>query len=116
MRCDTLDRQLSASFDDPGAFEGDVEAHVAECLRCQAQLVRYRRLRAELAGLKRGSAATDDDLLDDILGTLDASAWARFVARRSRQALCALVAAAGAAGAAGAIVAVGRARGRRLAG
>ena len=113
MRCDTLDRQLSATFDDPSSFEGDLEAHVAQCLRCQARLVRYRRLRAELAGLRSGSAVTDDGLLDDILGTLDASTWARFVARRSRQTLCALVAAAGAAGA---IVAVGRVRGRRLAG
>ena len=116
MRCETIDRRLSESFEDPGALDADLAAHVGGCLRCQAELVRYRRLRHELARLRPEPAVTTDGLLDDIFGTLDASAWARFLARRGRQALCTLVAAAGAAGAAGAIVAVGRVRHRRLAG
>ncbi|HET8929531.1 MAG TPA: hypothetical protein VFN21_02620 [Acidimicrobiales bacterium] len=113
MRCETLDRRLSATFEDPSSFRGDLEVHVAECLRCQAELARYRRLRFELANLRSEPAIDADGLLEDIFGTLDASTQARLLARRGRQALCTLVAAAGAAGA---IVVVGRVRSRRLAG
>ncbi len=113
MRCETLDRHLSATFEDPSSFQGELEDHVAACLRCQAELARYRRLRSELAWLRSEPVVEADGLLEDILGTLDAATRARLVARRGRQAICTLVAAAGAAGA---IVMVGRVRSRHLAG
>lgn len=113
MRCETLDRRLSTTFEDPSSFQGELEVHVAECLRCQAELARYRRLRTELADLRSEPPIDVDGLLEDILGALDASTRARLVARRGRQAVCTLVAAAGAAGA---ILMVGRVRSRRLAG
>lgn len=113
MRCDTLDQRLSATFDDPSTFQGELEAHVAGCLRCQAEMVRYRRLRNELAGLRTTPGVSVDGLFEDIVHSLDASVWARFAARHGRQAICTVAAAAGAAGA---IVLLGRARGRHATG
>ncbi len=112
MRCETLDRQLSAAFD-VAALDDELQSHVAECLRCQAEVVRYRRLRTELAGLRAQPVPPVDGLLDDILGTLDASARARRMLRRGRQVAC-TVAAAG--GAIGALVLLGRVRNRQITG
>ena len=46
MRCEEVARLLPDAVDDPAAspFPADLKAHVETCLRCQAELARYRRL------------------------------------------------------------------------
>ncbi|MBS1846683.1 MAG: hypothetical protein JST73_00240 [Actinobacteria bacterium] len=116
MRSDTAHPRLSTILDDPGSLDEAVEAHVANCLRCQADVVRYRHLGRAFVDLRDRFGADDDQLLDRILTTLDASEHARRVARRVRRIIYMVAAAGAAAGATGAAVAVGHARTRRPAG
>lgn len=110
MQCETLDPRLAASCDDPDAMEPDVSEHVESCLRCQAELVHYRRLRSELSELEGGALPATDGLLNEILTGLDRSVTRRSHLRRARRVTCTLAAAAGTVGA---VVIVGRVRHRR---
>lgn len=43
LTCRAVRLQLP-SMDDPGSLDGTLGAHAATCLRCQAEISRYRRL------------------------------------------------------------------------
>lgn len=49
----------------------DASAHMARCLRCQAELASYRRLRRSLVMVRDRPVAVDDMLAPDILFALD---------------------------------------------
>ena len=86
------------------------------CLRCQADLARYRRLRRTLAGLRLEHLPVPTDLLIEVDLELDEAAdrWAREHRERRRAAYLGGLAAATAAGVGGVLVLA--ARGRRAAG
>ncbi len=71
--------------------------HVAECLRCQAELAGYRRLRRTMRLLAHDIAPIDDSLEDEILIALDREGQrlSRRVPVRTAATLGGLAAAAG---------------------
>jgi hypothetical protein len=113
MPCDELSPRLAASLDDPTVLGVDDHAHLAGCLRCQAEVARERRLRRGLAGLRDVVLVPPDDLLDHVYDALDL-ADGRHV-RHRRVAWVGGLAAATAAAAGGAIVLAARTRRHRLA-
>ncbi len=69
--CDRLTERLAAAVDDASAL-GELEwAHVAQCLRCQADLAQYRRLRRLLANLGDERQVPTPELLAGLLADLD---------------------------------------------
>lgn len=69
--CDRIAELMPDLLDDPWLLcEADSD-HVAQCLTCQAEKARYRKLRRTLASLASTSATVDTELLDRILERLD---------------------------------------------
>ena len=94
-RCDELAEDLAAA--DDGVLVGEARVHVAECLRCQAELANYRRLRRSLRGLADVPGPVDPTLQHDILLALDRAdeRRARRVPARTAATIGGLAAAAG---------------------
>ena len=70
MRCDALARALSAAGDDE-PLQGRARRHVDSCLRCQAELVQYRKLLRVLRTLRTEVLAPGPSLAADILEGLE---------------------------------------------
>jgi hypothetical protein len=69
MRCDEVTALLPALVDgEPVSL--DVQRHVDTCLRCQAELARYRRLLRTLALLRSRYAEPAPGLLGDTLAAI----------------------------------------------
>ena len=107
------------------AAEGDTvlgraqRRHVERCLRCQAEVVQYRRLLRAMRSLRTDVLEPAPGLLADILATLEEAGErqaVRSLLSGRRMAYLGGLAAATAAGAAGAIVFATRTRRARLAG
>jgi anti-sigma factor RsiW len=113
MPCDELTPRLAASLDDATVLDRDDHAHLAGCLRCQAEVARERRLRRSLAGLLDVVLVPPDDLLEQIADVLDDDDLRH--GRHRRVAWVGGLAAATAAAAGGAIVLAARTRRHRLA-
>jgi hypothetical protein len=130
--CREVSAVLPAFVDDPKVLEGlgggAGEQHLRECLRCQADVVRYRRLRRTMRGLSevgnladpgsgsRGSTSGPGLAMADALMTLE-SALDEALGRRERiriagrkTALLGGIAAATAAGVGGVLVLATRRR------
>lgn len=60
-----------------GRLDDRAERHVASCLRCQAELARYRKLRRILRGLGQAGIDPSPELLPTILAALDQAASGR---------------------------------------
>jgi hypothetical protein len=90
-----------------------VERHVATCLRCQADMVRYRRLRRTMRRWSQAGVEPGSDILPGILASLEragrGSRWVPASAGR-RTAYVGGVAVATAGAAAGVLVWVNRRR------
>lgn len=109
MRCESVSLQLAEIADGLNRLPLDAERHVESCLRCQAELVQYRRLLRALTALRGQYLTPDDGLLEDILTALRPPATVHRLHRRSRKAAyLGGIAAAATAGAAGAIVIASR--------
>lgn len=109
MRCESVSLQLAEIADGLNRLPLDAERHVESCLRCQAELVQYRRLLRALTSLRGQYLTPDDSLLEDILTALRPPATVHRLHRRSRKAAyLGGIAAAATAGAAGAIVIASR--------
>lgn len=113
MRCDRVADVLPGLVDGADRLDPAGRDHVEHCLRCQADLARYRRLRRELLALRPGTAPVPADLLAELLAGLDIGDGRHRHVRR-RAAYLGGIAAATAAGVGGVLVLA--ARGRRLAG
>jgi hypothetical protein len=114
MPCDLLAPRLAAFLDDPTLLDAEDHAHLAGCLRCQAEVARERRLRRSLAGMRDVVLVPPDDLLEQIVDLLDEDDL-RHGRQRRVVWVGGIAAAATAAAAGGAIVLAGVTRRRRLA-
>ena len=115
MRCDEVTTYLPALVDGE-PVDAAVDAHVQSCLRCQAELARYRRLLRTLAMLRTRYVEPTPGLLSDTLAAITDAA--EHGARRtllSGKRLAYAGAIGGGALAAGATAAVLIARSRRRA-
>jgi hypothetical protein len=115
MRCEQLTESLSDAADGLVVLDADARHHVERCLRCQAELVQYKKLLRALRALRTEVLAPAPGLLPDILTHLEEagerSAIRSMISGR-RAAYLGGIAAATAAGAAGAIVLASRSRRR----
>ncbi len=107
MRCEDLDGRLAGAADGSLDLDGAARRHVEQCLRCQAELVQYRKVLRALRSLRTDRLEPAPGLLPEILATIEEAGERR--ALRSlvsgrRVAYLGGLAAATAAGAAGAIV------------
>ncbi len=70
IRCADLTDELAAA-EDGQTLAPDARAHVDQCLRCQAEVAHYRRMRRTLRMLADHPAPADPALESDILTSLD---------------------------------------------
>ena len=113
MRCDEVTALLPALVDGE-AVGFEAERHVETCLRCQAELARYRRLLRTLSMLRTRYAEPTPGLLGETLAALtDAAEEGARRTLLSGRRLAYAGAAAGTAVAAGATAALLIARSRR---
>ena len=117
MRCDEVAELLPAVADGTAMADRTARRHVERCLRCQAELVQYRKLLRALHNLRTEVLEPAPGVLPGILATLEAAGERR--ALRSmmtgrRLAYAGGIAAATEAGAAGALLYASRGRKTRL--
>lgn len=119
LDCDDVAHQLSAAADSGTLLTRDARRHVESCLRCQADLVQYRKLLRSLRSLRTEVLEPAHGLLPDILASLEEAGERhaiRAVLHGRRAAYIGGIAAATAAGAAGAMVLASRSRRLKLVG
>ena len=118
MLCDDLSDDLSAAADGSTLLGGDERRHVESCLRCQAELVQYKKLLRAMHTMRTEVLEPAPGLLADLLANVSERGERRAIRSMSsghRAAYLGGLAAATAAGAAGAIVFASRARKLRAA-
>ncbi len=118
MQCDEVSALLPQIVDGDSVADRRVQRHVESCLRCQAELVQYRKLLKALHQLRTQVLEPAPGLLTDILASLEAAGERRAVRsllNGRNAAYAGGIAATAAAGAVGALLLAHRARGRRLA-
>jgi hypothetical protein len=108
----------------PGIVDGydvaepELRRHVDMCLRCQAELVQYRKVLKVLRDVRMQVIEPTPGLLPDILASIgdagERRAMRHLLTGRRVAYVGGIAAATAAAGAAGAIVLANRARSRRL--
>ena len=119
MQCEDLSGALAATASGDGGLTRAERRHVERCLRCQAEVVQYRKLLRTMRTLRTDVLEPAPGLLADILATIEEAGErhaVRSVLNGRRIAYLGGLAAATAAGAAGAIVFASRTRRTRLAG
>jgi len=117
VSCDYVAEALPGIVDGFDVADLDLQRHVAACLRCQAELVQYRKVLRALHQLRTEVLEPAPGLLPDILASLEAAGERRamhHLLTGRRVAYVGGIAAATAAGAAGAIVLASRARSRKV--
>ncbi|MAJ89044.1 MAG: hypothetical protein CL416_05545 [Acidimicrobiaceae bacterium] len=67
-QCARFNDELAA---DDGVLSGDAAAHVAQCLRCQAEIANYKRMRRVMRSLADHDDVVVSDLEHRILVALD---------------------------------------------
>jgi len=113
MRCDELSEALAATADGSALLGGDERDHVERCLRCQAEMVQYRRLLRTMRAMRTDVLEPAPGLLADLLAGLEEAGERRAIRSMisgHKAAYLGGLAAATAAGAAGAIVFASRVR------
>jgi hypothetical protein len=119
VQCEDLSSALAATAGGDATLTRAERRHVERCLRCQAEVVQYRKLLRTLRTLRTDVLEPAPGLLADILATIE-EAGERQAVRSAlsgrRIAYLGGLAAATAAGAAGALVYATRTRRTRLAG
>ena len=106
MRCDELSDDLAAAAEGSALLGRNERRHVERCLRCQAELVQYRRLLRTMRAMRTEVLEPAPGVLAEILANLEAAGERhadplddlRATGRRT-SAACAAATAAGAAGA-----------------
>ena len=118
LTCEGVAQHLPQIVDGSRAPDPTIAHHVDGCLRCQAELVQYRKLLKALHQLRTEVLEPAPGLLTDILAALEEAGERRAVRSliRGRRGayLGGIAAATAAAGAAGAIVLASRARNRKV--
>lgn len=111
--CDEVVDRLGGVADGSSMLSVGERRHVETCLRCQADLVQYRRLLRGLRSLRTDLLEPSPSLLADVLASLEEVGErhaVRALLQGRRGAYLGGIAAATAAGAAGAIVIAARSR------
>ena len=119
MQCDAVAELLAEVADGTVMLDGTARRHVDSCLRCQAEMVQYRKLLRALHNLRTEVLEPAPGLLADILAGLEAAGErhaVRSLLRGRRIAYVGGIAAAATAAGAGAILLASRSRRTRLAG
>ena len=114
----TFPTDLSAAADGSTLLGGDERRHVETCLRCQAELVQYKKLLRAMHTMRTEVLEPAPGLLADLLANVSERGERRAIRSMisgHRAAYLGGLAAATAAGAAGAIVFASRARKLRAA-
>ncbi len=117
MRCDDLTEFLPGVADGSAALSDAARWHVERCLRCQAELVQYRKLLRALRTIRTEVLEPAPGLLADILAGISESGErhaVRNLLSGRKVAYVGGLAAATAAGAAGAVVLATMSRRGRL--
>jgi anti-sigma factor RsiW len=73
MRCDEVARILPEALDNGAAVELSVQRHIETCLRCQAELARYRRMLRGLQLLRTRYLEPAPGMLAQTLAALEAA-------------------------------------------
>lgn len=81
MRCEEVRRVLPELAEGDVREVGPVEAHLASCVACTAELSRYRTTVLELAALREDLVEPPDGFLERMLALAPASRW-RVLTRR----------------------------------
>jgi hypothetical protein len=102
--CETVERFLPAYVAGEETLDAPTLAHVAECLRCQAEIARYRRMLRTLHGLRLDREVAPANLLSSVLSRLDQPQGTG----RGRVVVAGVASAAGALAATAIIVWIGR--------
>jgi hypothetical protein len=113
MQCDDVTDDLAAAADGTVLLRGGQRAHVEACLRCQAELVQYRKVLRAMRTMRTEVLEPAPGLIADVLANLEAAGERhaiRSMLSGRRAAYLGGLAAATAAGAAGAIVFANRSR------
>ena len=117
LTCEEVAAALPGIVDGNDPADRRVQHHVASCLRCQAELVHYRRLLRALRQLRVDYLEPAPGLLSGILATIEEAgergAIRSLLSGRRAAYIGGVAVAATAAGAAGTIVLVTRASARR---
>lgn len=118
MRCDDVLAVLPRISDGSELASPEVREHVDGCLRCQAELVQYRKLLKALHQLRTQVLEPTPGLVPDILAAIEAAgergAIRSLMAGRRAAYVGGIAAATVAGAAAGAVVLATRARHRRF--
>jgi hypothetical protein len=119
LTCDAIAATLGDYAEGVEAAPDDIRAHVDTCLRCQAEIVQYRRLLRGLHNLRTEVLEPAPGQLTSLLAHIEAagerSAIRSIMSGRRGAYVGGIALATAAAGAAGAVVLAGRARRRALA-
>src|SRR4051794_40568731 len=122
IRCEDIADLLPGVIDGNHRADRRLRRHVEGCLRCQAELVQYRKLLRALHTLRTDVLEPSPGLVSSILANIEEAgergAIRSLLAGRKTAYIGGLAVATAAAGAAGAVVLVTRSKGRgtRLAG
>ena len=119
MRCEDVADQLADAAGGRVLLDGPRREHVERCLRCQAEVVQYRKLLRALRAMRTEVLEPAPGLLAEVLATVEEAGERRALAdllSGRRIAYLGGLAAATAAAAGGAIVLASRSRRPRLAG
>jgi hypothetical protein len=119
VQCDQVAGQLSDAAKGDTLLSAEARGHVEQCLRCQAEIVQYRKLLRALRTMRTELLEPAPGLLAEVLVGLE-EAGERHALRsvlhgRKVAYIGGIAAAATAAAAGGAIVIAARTRSRRLA-
>ena len=119
MLCDEIADQLAASADVDTIGDRRTRKHVETCLRCQAEVVQYRKLLKALHALREDLVATPHGLVTDIFVKLETAgeraAVRSLLAGRRAAYVGGIAVATAAAGAGAAVLLVNRRRVRAAA-
>ena len=113
MQCEELSADLSDAADGIVQLDARARRHVDHCLRCQAELVQYRKLLRRLHALRVDVIEPAPGLLPDIFAAIEQAGERRALRDLldgRRVAYLGGLAAATAAGVGGALVIAGRSR------
>jgi hypothetical protein len=121
VQCDEINEVLAEAADGSVLLDRSARRHVEHCLRCQAEVVQYRKLLRALHSMRTELLDPAPGLLPDILAALEAAgerhAIRSILSGRRGAYLGGLAAATAAAGAGAIVLATRSRRGRvRLAG
>jgi hypothetical protein len=118
MRCEELSDDLAAAADGSVLLGRTERRHVERCLKCQAEMVQYRKVLRAMRAMRTEVLEPAPGLLSDILANLEEAGERRAIRSMIQGRKAAYIgglAAATAAGAAGAVFYANRARKLRAA-